>query len=199
MFSNSLKLKHDAVPSVFQLPSHLEKSLAKRPPPTKRQFIKTKDTDETPAKKKNVDPPRSPTKDELKLLLKTKDKKLKILQQKIRRKEKKVVSLNECIKDMKDKQLVGPVAAAQLEETFSGLSSDIILNHFQNKDKSSRGNRHSDEAKKFALTLHFYSPRAYEHVRSVFLCLIQGRYVNGARLFHVILVSLMMYFCIYSK
>ena len=87
---------------------------------------------------------------------------------KFTQKGKKVVSLNDCIKEMKDKELVGPVAAAPLVETFSGLSSEIILNHFNNRDKSSRGNRHSDESKKFALTLHFYSPRVYEHVRSVF-------------------------------
>ena len=39
----------------------------------------------------------------------------------------KVASLNDCLKEMKDKELVGPVAVAQLEETFSGLSSEIIL------------------------------------------------------------------------
>ena len=94
--------------------------------------------------------PNYTCKEELKLLLKFKDNKIKTLNQKPRRKENKVASLNDCLKEMKDKELVGPVAAAQLEEPFSGLLSEIILNHFNNQDKSSRGNRHSDQAKKFA-------------------------------------------------
>ena len=37
-----------------------------------------------------------------------------------------------------------------------------------NKCKDPRGHRFSEEVKKFALTLHFYSPRAYTFVRSLF-------------------------------
>ena len=58
--------------------------------------------------------------------------------------------------------------AEQLQEKFPGISADIIKNHFANKDKKPQGHRHSDEAKKFALTLNFYSPRAYEYVRKIF-------------------------------
>ena len=58
--------------------------------------------------------------------------------------------------------------ADSLKETFSGLTWKIIENHLNNQHRDSRGYRHNDEAKKFALTLHFYSPRAYEYLRSVF-------------------------------
>ena len=120
-FLNSSRLKDDVVPSVFEFPEHLEKNAVVRPPPKKRLLETSGDTHETPVKKIKV-PPKSPTKEELKLLLKSKNDKLKTLQQKLRRKEKKVASLKDRIQDMKDKQLVGPVAATQLEEAFSGLS-----------------------------------------------------------------------------
>ena len=58
--------------------------------------------------------------------------------------------------------------ADSLIETFSGLTLKIIENHLNNQHRDSRGYRHNDEAKKFAMTLHFYSPRAYEYLRSVF-------------------------------
>ena len=32
----------------------------------------------------------------------------------------------------------------------------MIVNHFNNQYKKERGNRHNEEAKKFALTFYFY-------------------------------------------
>ena len=64
--------------------------------------------------------------------------------------------------DLVKKNLLQRSFAEELKEQFPGITSDIIVNHFSNKDKKPRGYRHSDEAKKFALTLHFYSSRAYE-------------------------------------
>ena len=58
--------------------------------------------------------------------------------------------------------------ADSLKETFSGLTLKIIENHLNNQHRDSLGYRHNDEAKKFAMTLHFYSPRANEYLRSVF-------------------------------
>ena len=48
------------------------------------------------------------------------------------------------------------------------MSAEIISNHFNNFDKWQRGYRHSDKAKKFALTLNFNSPRAYDFVQKIF-------------------------------
>ena len=57
---------------------------------------------------------------------------------------------------MKDKELVGPVAAAQTKRNIIWV---IICNQFKSFQQSS---------KTFFVDLHFYSPRAYEHVFSVF-------------------------------
>ena len=43
----------------------------------------------------------------------------------------------------------------------------FLRNFVENKDLK-WGFRHSDQGKRFALTLNFYSPKAYDYVRSVF-------------------------------
>ena len=47
--------------------------------------------------------------------------------------------------------------------SFSGLVCDLYKSELVNKSKDPRGHRYS-EVKKFALTLHFYSPHAYTFV-----------------------------------
>ena len=95
-------------------------------------------------------------------------KKIKTLQQKVRRREKKIDSLKSLLDDLVKKQLLTDDVSANLEKSFSGLPLDIIKNHHKNKDQKNKGHRHSDEVKRFALTLKFYSPKAYDYVRSVF-------------------------------
>ena len=63
---------------------------------------------------------------------------------------------------------MAPSVADAIAETFSGLTGEIIKNHLKNLGRKKTGVRHSDEVKKFALTLHFYSPRAYEYFRKHF-------------------------------
>ena len=72
------------------------------------------------------------------------------------------------IEDLKSQGLMNNDQCQVLKDSFSGLSYDIIANHFKNKDKAAQGQRHSDEVKRFALTVHFYSPRAYEYLRPIF-------------------------------
>ena len=80
----------------------------------------------------------------------------------------RVSTLQNILQDLKSKNLLRENVTETIENSFSGLSADIIGNHFNNQDRSERGNRHNTEVKKFALTLHFYSPRAYDYVRSIF-------------------------------
>ena len=99
---------------------------------------------ETKVRKLNI----SPSKEDLISLVKLQQVKIKSLQQKVRRKQNKIKSLKDCIDTLSNDKLVSPAVADQLKETFSGLTSDLILNHFNNQHKNERGNRHSDEAKK---------------------------------------------------
>ena len=167
--STTLKttLKNDAVPSVFDFPDY-ENVTPERKPPRKRIF-QTPDRQETttPPIKVFKEPP-SPTKEELKIQIDNLQRKVKTLQQKVRRSTVKVASLNDLTEELRNKNLVSTDVCNIIEQNFSGVAYDVVQNYFINKDRSSRGHRHSDSAKRFAMTLHFYSPRAYEYVRSIF-------------------------------
>ena len=144
-------LKDDAVPTLFTW---------SRKTPVNRS---AKADEKPPAEKRD----RSPSKDELKAQVDEQKKKIKSLQQKVRREKKKNKSLSDIIDDMKSQGLLNSDTSAILKESFSGLSSEIIMNHFKNKDKSTQGHRYSEEVKQFALTVHFYSPRAYQYLRPI--------------------------------
>ncbi len=51
--------------------------------------------------------------------------------------------------------------ASSLEEKFSGMALDLVKNQVQNSDVAPVANRFSDNVKKFAVTMNFYSPSAY--------------------------------------
>ena len=70
--------------------------------------------------------------------------------------------------ELVDRNLLHQDLCEQLKQQFPGMSGEILANHFGNMNKKHQGYRHTDDAKKFALTLHFYSPRAYEFVRPIF-------------------------------
>ena len=74
--------------------------------------------------------------------------KIRILQQKLRRNSNKMDNMNTLISDMKERQLLEPSVADQLDKHFHHLSKDIIINQFVNQDRSNKGHRHSDEVKK---------------------------------------------------
>ena len=116
------------------------------------------------AKKSKV----SPSKDELKKIIEKQKSEIKTLKQTIRRKEKKITCLSGVLSDLKEKSLINQSTASLLEEKLSGLTLEVIKNQLKNQDRGSQGRRYDEEVKKFALTLNFYSPRAYEYIRGVF-------------------------------
>ena len=169
LYSNSTRLKPDAVPSVFNFPAHLQTTKErKRKAPTRRFTPEVANVDTTlqPAKEKKQK--TSPTKEELKNVINEKNKKIKVLQQNIRRKDSRLTNLSETLRELKAKQLIDNEDAIKLDENFSGISLSIIQNELNNVNRYPKGYRHNEEVKKFALTLNFYSPRAYEYVRKVF-------------------------------
>ena len=163
----SRELRKDSVPSIFKFPEHLVKVVKERAP-VKRVALLLNNEENTQAPKYKKSK-TSPTKEELKQQLEKQKQKIKTLNQKIRRKDKKVETLTDVVKELREKQFLSDDSSKNLELYFSGLSADIIKNHYNNQNRIAVGRRHSDEVKRFAMTLHFYSPRAYEHVRSVFM------------------------------
>ena len=89
----------------------------------------------TPPKKAKA----SPSKEELKMKISEQKKKIKILQQKVRRHETKINSLSSIVDDLKEKCLVDQSTALKLNESFSGLTMDIIQNQLKNQNRDPKG------------------------------------------------------------
>ena len=93
---------------------------------------------------------------------------MKYQQQKSRRLKKKVQSLQSVISSLRKDNLVTDNCAAHLESTITGVPLEVLKRIKSNKvGKLSREAYHPDLVK-FALTLQFYSLKAYNYVRKHF-------------------------------
>jgi hypothetical protein len=70
---------------------------------------------------------------------------VKALQQKLRRKDKKINSLQDMVSVLKSKNYLTTDAATVLSESFSGLSYEIIKNQFSNQNVKPKGHRYNDD------------------------------------------------------
>ena len=93
-------------------------------------------------------------------------KRLKLSQQRSRRLAKKVKSMETVIRDLKEKNLLSQQAAENLSASFSGGALELIK-RCMNKGQNSKA-VYPAELRAFALTLQFYSARAYDYVRQTF-------------------------------
>ena len=84
----------------------------------------------------------SPSKEDLKNVIKDHKKKIKTLQQKVKRKETKINSLSSLLDDLKEKSLIDQRTALKLNENFSGLTINIIENQLKNQNRDPRGRRY---------------------------------------------------------
>ena len=94
-------------------------------------------------------------------------KKLKVSQQKSRRLKTKVKSLKTVVKQLREKHLISSSCEEMLQRSFSGVPL-ALLKRMTSAKKSGKGLKYSPELKSFALTLQFYSSKAYEFVRKTF-------------------------------
>ena len=69
---------------------------------------------------------------------------------------------------LEKEKLLASDAANIIRQDFSGLKSELFQPKLSNQKCGSKGHRYSDEIKKFALPLHFYSPRAFEFMCKMF-------------------------------
>lgn len=95
-------------------------------------------------------------------------KMLKTTHQKSRRLQK-VTSLQEVVKSLKEKQFVSDNGAEMLSKTYSDIPSEMLERILTDKTtgKLSR-DTYPPVLRAFALTLHFYSEKAYKYVRKSF-------------------------------
>ena len=153
--------------SVFHFPSHLQKrEPKKRKSPTECHYEDPESTEIPSTSTKKVK--TSPVKDEFQVLLRKQKKKIKIPQQKVRRKESvsNYYFVRGVIDDLRGRSLVDQETAVTLNGNISGLTLCIIQNQLKNQSRDLRGRRHNDEVKKFASALNFF--RAYQFLRGVF-------------------------------
>ena len=66
-------------------------------------------------------------------------KKKKTLQQKVRRRDRKIDSLKSLLDDLVKKQLLTEDVSANLEKSFSGFPLEFFKNHLQNENRKARG------------------------------------------------------------
>lgn len=96
------------------------------------------------------------------------ERKVKQLRSKNQYQSAKIDKLSTLLNELEEKRLLEKDTARLLQSSFSGTLLDIFSSELSNSGRSSYGRRYSDSVKQFALTLHYYSPQAYEYCRSIF-------------------------------
>ena len=89
----------------------------------------------------------SPSKEELKTTIIDLRKKVKVLQQKVRRQNSKITTQSELIADLKQRNLLDDDIAVMVDDNFSGIIADVIKNQLKNQIRDPRGRRYTDEVK----------------------------------------------------
>lgn len=162
-------LKPGSIPTIFPaFPKHLQQSVRKRRSPVKRkQEVSPSKIRKTIASEHTYNAGETSQASNLHLI-KVLSRKNKVLKQKVRRRNKKIKELNSLLETLKEKQLVAEKQASLLEYNFSGVAKEIFANQLKNPHGGiKQGHRYSKEIKQFAMTLHYYSPNAYDFVRKL--------------------------------
>ena len=95
--------------------------------------------------------------------------KVKKLQSKVRYQTAKISKLGELlhVHELEEKQLIEGDTANLLAQSFSGTILDIFKHEQVSCSRSTYGRRYPEAIKQFALTLHYYSPQAYEYCKTI--------------------------------
>lgn len=163
------------MPSIFKaFPAHLQKATPKTRLRKKRK-LEVNAVEVVPEKEElltHIEPEAEPgptTQKKMRQAVSPKTqrlrKKIKVLNQKVRRQNKKIHSLQDLLRELRKKGLIQRDCSNIIEHHFDGALSDIIKNEVLNRKRNVKGRRYSKDLKHFALTLLYYSPRAYTFCR----------------------------------
>jgi hypothetical protein len=94
-------------------------------------------------------------------------RKIRSLQQQLRRKKAKQQTMADVIHELQQKQIIEQDDAEVMHSKFDGVQLSIFRDTKSNVSCVPCGRRYSDPVKEFATTLHYYSPKAYQYVRSI--------------------------------
>ena len=80
--------------------------------------------------------------------------------------------MTDLIKQLKEKSYIAEKQADLLEFNFNGMAKELFTNQMNNPVDRHHC-KYTDETKQFAMTLHYYSPKAYNFsgIYSLFLIL----------------------------
>ncbi|KAF2893282.1 hypothetical protein ILUMI_12891 [Ignelater luminosus] len=90
-------------------------------------------------------------------------KKCKILNEDKKKLEKQILSLKDLVEDLKQRRLLSDEASAAIMDSTPDSLKNIL-----ERQLVARNAKFTPELRAFALTLHYYSPRAYNFVREEF-------------------------------
>ena len=77
--------------------------------------------------------------------------------------------MEELLKSLQDKQLVLSQQHILLDHNFDGVSKCLFENQMENAQFKDKHSYHYNlETKQFAMTLHYYSPKAYEFAETCY-------------------------------
>ena len=93
------------------------------------------------------------------------NKKVETLREKVQQQTKRIENMANIIESLKEKNLVAYDHHDLLSHNIGGTADEIFKNHVKNsKVQSEYGRHYSKEMKQFVMTLHYYSPKAYDIV-----------------------------------
>lgn len=101
--------------------------------------------------------------------IESKNKFKKNLLKKVQRKETRIKNLKTLFKVLENKNMLAENDALKLRHEFGDLIVPLLKNEKKNKNRCPKGRRYSEQVKRFAVSMHYHSPKAYEYCRFVFL------------------------------
>lgn len=113
-----------------------------------------------------------------------KNKRLKVLQQTVRRQNKKIASLREIVTQLKKENLINDDANDMLLQSF-GKHNNLITNWSKKNLGKKVPKKYTPEVRQFALSLHFFSAKAYDYVRKQFNTILPHSRTLGKWYSHV--------------
>lgn len=99
--------------------------------------------------------------------IKKKDRLIKILNQKVRRKSRKIASMRAIMTELKRKNLISEDVAEVLKDV-TGANRDLLERYLLSVKSKPPPKAYEPHIRAFALNLNFLSPKAYKYVRETF-------------------------------
>lgn len=88
--------------------------------------------------------------------------KVNSLTKRVRRMQRRISNMKDLIRTLKDKNLLSDEVNSNMIQMFAADSSHIFSSFLKNNNVKAKGRRYPMQFKHFALTLHYYSPKAYQ-------------------------------------